>query len=389
MKRTRLLGAAAGLVALVGGFSGCTVHAPRATKPSPSVSHPQGPLVPQLSGDGPFVVFNQNVGNDNYRAFVIDLSTRRRVELAGDWYAAEQGSEYNLDAPQVWGQGVPILAEGWLALLGRAPSSPIKIEGRILQFSASPDAESVIALVKKHEKDRSLELLRFSSSGSQPIAEPPAVVPWVDGDYSMAPTVWLPDSTWLAQGRCACDYGSPTQGWYRLTDTGKLTRETRLGFPGPSLSASRDGRFISWLDIPQKPCGPHDDTCPNGPMKIVIADAVKRTIRRFGSYANDLGRGSSAIMAPNGDRLAGVLGGHSVIRVLDAVDGRTLATASYKIENLRVLTFLDDQTILAQGDDGSSTHNRTTLLVFHLSGNNPPHVDRIVSGDLYFSGWVR
>jgi hypothetical protein len=388
MKRTGQFVVTAGLVTLVGGLSGCTAHATRATKPSPSVSHAQGPLVPQLSGDGPFVVFNQNVGNYNYRAFVIDLSTRKRVAL-GDWYGAGQGSEYSLDAPQVWGQAVPILAEGWLALLGRASSLPIKIEGRILQFSASPNAELVIALVKKHEKDRSLELLRFSSSGPQLIAEPPAAVPWVDGDYSMAPTVWLPDSTWLAQGRCACDYGSPTQGWYRLSDTGKLTRERSLGFPGPSLSASRDGRFIAWLDVPEKSCGPHDNTCPNGPMKIVIADAVKRTIRKFGSYRNDLGRGTTMVIGQGGDRLAGTLGDPDVIRVLHAADGRTLSTARYKISNLRVLAFLDDQTILAQGDDGSSTHNRTTLLVFHLRGNDPPRVDRIVSGDLYFSGWVR
>ena len=124
-------------------------------------------------------------------------------------------------------------------------------------------------------------------------------------------------------------------------------------------------------------------------MKIVIADTVNHKVRRLGSYHNDLGRDSSVVMSPDGDRLVGVLGSPGVIRVLDPRDGRTLATAGYKVRNLQVLAYVDAETILAQADESTPSTSRRALLVIHLHGNDPAQIDRIVAGDLYFSGWVR
>jgi hypothetical protein len=369
--------------------SGCT-HRPVAT-PHDSPSSDHAPWGPMLVGRGPFVAFNLNVGNDTYEAFAIDLSSKKRFELSAGWYGAGQGSEYALSEPQIWGEAVPILKQtktgSLLALLRRAPAPSFVVQGRILHFSASPDGLSVIALVKEHETDSTLRLLRYSTNGSQLIEEPKDSIPWADGDYSIAPTVWLSDSSWLARGLCACDYGSATQGWYRLSSSGVLRPDNGFGFPGPSLSASHDGRSVVWLDAPVKPCGPYDDTCPDGAMRIVIGDTLTRSIRRIGTFVNDKGVYTSVVISPDGTRLA--IADRKSIRLLSPADAAVLASATYKLANLRVLALLNDETVLAQGDDASSTHNKTTVLLVHFRMNGRAQVEPIVSGDLYFSGWLR
>jgi len=144
---------------------------------------------------------------------------------------------------------------------------------------------------------------------------------------------------------------------------------------------------MAWLDVPQKPCGPYDDTCPDGPMKILIADTVKNSIRLIGNYVNDLGDFTNVVISPDGSRVA--LADKRGIRVLHIRDAGLIAGATYKLANLRALAFIDDQTLLAQGDDGSETGNKTRLLLIRFRSSGRATVEPIVTGDLFFPGWVR
>ena len=371
-------------------LAGCPAHH-NSGEAKPTASSPAaGPALPAVVGRGPFVVYDMLNDAGDARAIVMDLTTNKRVELPSGWRGAEIGSGYTI-AAQVWGNAVPILMEDSestsLTLLGRRAATGAKVYGRLLQFSASPDGSSIVALAKRHEADHHLELFLITGPAARLIALPRASIPWIDGDFSMAPTVWLPHTGWLSRGYCACDYGSSTQGWFQMTSRGNLTPERRLGFPGPSLSASHDGRLVAWLSVPEKPCGRFDDVCPDGPIKIVIADTVRRSVREIGNYRNGIPTDTSIGISPDGSRLA--FSDRRGVRLIDPRDGSVVGATRYPNSDLQVLALMDDRSVLVQRNDTTSSGYKTTLLLFHFRINWRADVREIVSGNLNFSGWIK
>src|SRR5438094_339963 len=98
MGRAKLRATALVLVA-VPILSNCTAHKP--TRPEgASSSLPASaagrPVVAPLVGKGPFVVFNMNIGDSDYQAFAIDISSKKRLELPSGWIGASLGSGYTI-----------------------------------------------------------------------------------------------------------------------------------------------------------------------------------------------------------------------------------------------------------------------------------------------------
>jgi hypothetical protein len=373
----------------------CT-SVPPSVPPSstPSGSQSPGATVPHVVGEGPFVVFQQALNDeaDTIATIVQNIATGERIHLPEPW-AAETTA---LSGLQVGGLGVPVSTDRGsstgmnLGLLSRTVGrAPFDIEGLIVQLSASPDGRSVLALTQKDE-NAAISLWLFSADREpRLITRVRPAAPWVDGDWSMAPAVWLPDGSWLATPRCACDYGSSSEGWYRISPTGKLTR---LRFAEPpfsetGLSVSADSRFLVWADIPMKACGPGDSSCPDGPIKVSVTDLRSYKVRGIATFHNDLHDGGVAVSA-DGSLIATGFGGPNQIRIIRSSTARVIASARYKISNLMPLAFIDDQTLIAEGDAGTDQQPRTALLLIRFE-DGVGRVTRLSIGDIYYSGWVR
>jgi hypothetical protein len=350
-----------------------------------------------LQGVGPFVLFQGqdssskffavDLGSPDFRKVMLGIPEGQRMYDANQvqaWGTVDPIPLQRFESDPVTGIGTSAMTSYWLMKSGRGfNDAPVTFARDISRSLISPDGKEILAVVVVPGSNaRYSDLFTVPTDGSQ-VKKLARVLTGGSKreDGILTPTVWLPTGGWLALPICQCE--AAPHAWYTISTSGKVAAASWLGIPtdgSPGVSTS--GRYVSFFDQPIRQCGPNEaDVCAGGPSRILLADTVRHQVRTLASYRNDIrDYGNQTALTGDGSIVATSLSGSDAVYVLDARNGRKLASIALRGFDLHPLAFISSSDLLLIG--------RESLFLAHVEFGRV-RLTPVAPGPLMYAGWVR